>query len=67
MAKPPTITAISSLSVMVSTKGFTTSGASVWPTKMFAAAERVSEPEVPMVRCISQAKLLTTHCMIPRW
>ncbi len=67
VAKPPTITAWSSDIVIVSTNGRTTSGASVWPTKMLAAAERVSEPEVPIVFRITLAIPPTTHCIAPRW
>ena len=42
------------------------SGASVWPTKMLPAAERVSAPEVRMVRCMTQAIPRTTNCIAPR-
>ena len=55
-AKPPTITSISSLLVSSGRYGLMTSGASVWPTKMFAAVESVSAPEVPIVFCITTAK-----------
>ena len=44
VAKPPVITECSSLFVIVRTNGFTSSGASVCPTKMFPAAERLSAP-----------------------
>ena len=66
VAKPPVITAISSLFVRLSTYGLMSSGASVWPTKMFAEAESDSDPEVPMNRTITRAKSLTTHCRTPR-
>ena len=46
LAKPPTMMAINSLPVADSRKGLTSSGASVWPTKMFAAADSVSAPLV---------------------
>ena len=55
VAKPAVMTACSSERVIFSTKGFTNSGASVWPTKMLAAVARLSAPEVPIVRCITQA------------
>jgi hypothetical protein len=67
VAKPPVMTAMSSEFVIRATKGFTRRGASVCPTKMFPAADRVSAPEVPMVRCITQATPRTRSCMIPRW
>jgi hypothetical protein len=65
VAKPPVITACSSLLVMVRTYGFTSSGASVCPTKMFPAALRLSAPETPIVRCITQANAFTNICMTP--
>jgi hypothetical protein len=52
---------------MVSTKGLTTSGASVWPTKMLAAAASVSEPLVFMVFLSPFARPTTIHCMMPKW
>ena len=67
VAKPPVITAISSERVMSSTNGFTTSGASVCPTKMLAAALSVSAPDVRRVRCMTQATPWTTFCIQPRW
>lgn len=39
-----------------------TSGASVWPMKMFAAAARLSLPLVRMRRCITQAVPRTMSC-----
>ena len=67
VAKPPVMTAISSEVVIVLTKGFTRSGASVCPTKMLPAALSVSEPEVRMVFCMPHAKACTTRCMMPMW
>ena len=46
-AQPPVITANSSERVMPAMNGRTTSGASVWPTKMLAAADRDSGRLVP--------------------
>ena len=37
------------------------SGASVWPTKMFAEADSDSGPEVPISFIITTAKTLTTR------
>ena len=65
MANPPTITHISSERVMLAMYGRTTSGASVWPTKMFAAVDRLSAPLVPNVWTISFAMPRTTSCMMP--
>ena len=66
VAKPPTIKAISSDRVMLATYGRTTSGASVWPTKILAAAARLSAPEVRKVRCMTQAKAATAYCTSPK-
>ena len=66
VANPPTITVFNSEMVMLPTKGLMSNGASVWPTKMLPVADKVSAPEVPRTRCITQAKLRTTHCMMPR-
>jgi hypothetical protein len=66
-AKPPVMTATNSLFVMSFTYGLTTSGASVWPTKMLLAAESDSAPLVPRVRVITQAMPRTTRCTSPRW
>ena len=46
--------------------GFTSSGASVCPRKMLPAVERLSAPEIFIVRIITQAKPFTTACMTPR-
>ena len=43
-----------------------TSGASVWPTKMFALATSDSAPEEFIKRVITQAKAITIFCMMPR-
>ena len=67
MAKPPVMTDMSSERVMRSTNGLTSSGASVWPTKMLPAADRVSAPLVPIVRRITHAIPPTSRCMTPRW
>ncbi len=47
--------------------GRTHSGASVWPTKMFAEQDRVSLPLVPIVRCMMRAMPEISFCMTPRW
>ena len=65
LANPPTMIAISSLLVAEERNGFTISGASVWPTKMFAAVESVSAPLVPMVFCITHASPCTTRVRMP--
>ena len=61
------MSAMSSLEVMRSTKGFTTSGDSMSPMKMLEAVASVSAPEVRMVRCITHATPRTTACMTPQW
>ena len=66
VANPPVMTVLSSDIVIRSTKGRMRRGASVWPTKMLPAAEVVSAPLVPRVRCIAQATPRTTRCMNPR-
>ena len=66
VAKPPVMTTISSDIVIFSTNGLIRRGASVWPMKMFPAAHIVSAPEVPIVRCITNAIPLTASCMMPR-
>jgi len=43
-----------------------TSGASVWPTKMLAAVDRLSAPEHFIVFCMIDEKKLTMTCMMPR-
>ena len=48
-------------------KGRTTSGASVWPTKILAVAESDSVREVPSAFCRAPPRMRITHCMIPRW
>ena len=67
VANPPAITAASCDRVMRGMKGFTVSGASVWPTKMFAAAESASTPVIPSVRRSAHAIPATTRCITPRW
>jgi hypothetical protein len=67
VANPPTMTTLSSDSVISPTKGRITSGASVWPTNTFAAADSVSAPDVPKVFCMISANPRTMNCMIPRW
>ena len=42
------------------------SGASVWPTKMLAAADSDSAPEVRISRIVTQANTCTTRCITPR-
>ena len=66
MAKPAVITAFSSDIVIFSMKGLMTRGASVWPTKMLPAAERVSAPDVRIVRCMIHAIPRTTNSITPR-
>ena len=46
--------------------GATMSGASVCPTKVFAAVASVSEPDVFMVLRMIQAKPRTSPCIQPR-
>ncbi len=67
VAKPPTITAINSDFVIFDTKGRTISGASVWPTKIFAETLSVSEPLVLIVICMARAIHFTMNCIIPKW
>ena len=43
-----------------------TSGASVWPMKMLAAAESVSLPLVPIALRMTQATACTTRCKMPQ-
>ena len=43
-----------------------TNGASVCPTKMLAAAERLSAPLVPKAYCMIRAKNDTTAWTIPQ-
>ena len=64
---PPAITTSNSLFVISETKGFTSSGASVWPTKMLAAVESVSAPLVRIVFCMAHAMPRITTCISPRW
>ena len=66
VAMPPTMTHMSSDSVMSSMYGRTSNGASVWPTKMFAEADSVSAPEVLQVTNMILAKNITSFCMTPR-
>ena len=66
MENPPHMMALSSLLVAVAINGRTNKGASVCPKKMLATPDKVSLPEVPMVRCITHAKPLTMGCKMPR-
>ena len=59
--------AINSLRVAVARNGLTSSGASVCPTKMLAAVDRVSAPLVPIDFCMTHASPCTTAVMIPVW
>ena len=63
---PQTMMVISSLRVMRGTYGRITSGASVWPMKIFAAADRVSLPLVRIAFCITHATARTTRCKMPQ-
>ena len=67
VAKPPTMIACSSLIVMSFKNGFTSSGASVWPTNTLPHADSDSLPDVPSRRTISHAICRTTNCITPRW
>ena len=66
VTNPPVITAISSERVSFATYGRMSSGASVWPTKMLAAADSDSAPEVRIRRMVTQAKTWTIRCITPR-
>ena len=66
VAIPETMTAWISDRVIRSRYGATTSGASVWPMKTFAAAVRVSAPLVPRVRTMTFAIPTTASWRIPR-
>ena len=66
VAKPPTITVFNSDFVSRPMNGLIMSGASVMPTKIFPATERVSAPDVRIVRCMIQAMPRTRRCMMPR-
>ena len=57
----------SSERVIVPMNGLISSGASVCPKKMLPAVERLSAPDVPIVRIISQPRPRTTPCITPRW
>ena len=48
-------------------KGLTTSGASVWPTKMLAVALMDSARDVPNTRCKAPPMTRTIHFMMPTW
>jgi hypothetical protein len=63
---PAVMTVMSSDSVIRSMNGFTVSGDSIMPVKMFVAAQSVSAPEVRMVRCMTHAAARTKCCMIRR-
>ncbi len=64
---PQTMMVINSLSgSCAGTYGRMTSGASVWPMKMLAAAESVSLPLVPSARRMTQATARTTRCRMPQ-
>ena len=67
VASPAVMIAIITERVMPSTYGFTTSGDSIIPTKMFDAVHSVSAPEVRIVRCMIHAAPRTIRCMMPRW
>ena len=67
VAMPTVMTAINSDSVMLRMNGFTTSGDSMSPTKIFDAAQRVSAPDVRRVRCMIHASSCTILCITPRW
>ena len=66
VAKPPTMTLMSSDRVILARNGRTSSGASVWPRKMFPAVHTVSAPLVPSVFCIAHATPFTTSCSTPK-
>ena len=55
-----------SLRVMPETYGLMSSGASVWPMKIFAAAASVSLPLVRIALRISHAMEWTTFCRMPQ-
>ena len=65
-AMPQTMIVMISLRVIRGTYGRMTSGASVCPIKIFAAADSVSLPLVPMALRITQATARTTRCKIPQ-
>ena len=54
------------LRVIPDIKGLMTSGASVWPMKIFAEQDVVSEPEVPITFCTTRAITLTIGCITPK-
>ncbi len=66
VAMPPVIMQSSSLRVMRGMYGLMSSGASVWPMKMFAAAESVSLPLVRIALRITHATAWTTFCKMPQ-
>jgi hypothetical protein len=66
-ANPATMMHISSERVAAATNGLINRGASVWPTKMLAAAESVSAPLVFIVLLITHARACTTYCITPTW
>jgi hypothetical protein len=69
VAKPPAMTAWSCERVIAGRNGRTKSGASVWPTKMLAAAETASDPVTPGPSDLrrTHATPATTTCITPRW
>ena len=66
VAKPPTITVLISLLVILPMNGLMRSGDSVCPRKMFPDALNVSAPDVLSVFCITQASDFTISCITPR-
>ena len=66
VAMPPTIKANISDRVIFEIYGLTINGASVWPTKTFAAAAKLSAPDNRITLLITQAIPLTTSWSIPK-
>jgi hypothetical protein len=66
VANPPTMMHISCDRVMPAMNGFTVSGASVCPRKMFAAPESASAPLIPSAARSTAARPATTRCITPR-
>ena len=64
--RPDTITAKNCGSVRPLRYGLTTSGASVWPTNILAAAFIDSTAPVPMIRRSAPPTILTSHSMTRR-
>ena len=65
VANPLTIIAINSDFVILEIKGLTSSGASVWPTKIFPETHSVSDPLVAIDFCMTRAIHFTINCIIP--